>query len=42
MSVKAIKAGAHEFFTKPFEPDELLDSIHGARRSVSAGKTSPS
>jgi DNA-binding NtrC family response regulator len=30
MSVKAIKAGAHEFFTKPFEPDDLLDSIHSA------------
>ncbi|MCS3471845.1 FixJ family two-component response regulator [Pseudomonas sp. JUb42] len=27
MSVRAIKAGAHEFLTKPFEPDYLLDLI---------------
>lgn len=27
MSVRAIKAGAHEFLTKPFEPDHLLDLI---------------
>jgi DNA-binding NtrC family response regulator len=41
MSVKAIKAGAHEFFTKPFEPDDLLDSIHGAiaRKTPALGAT---
>jgi DNA-binding NtrC family response regulator len=41
MSVKAIKAGAHEFFTKPFEPDDLLDSIHGAiaRKTPAPGAT---
>jgi len=27
MSVKAIKAGAHEFLTKPFEPEHLLDLV---------------
>ena len=30
MSVKAIKAGAHEFLTKPFEPDQLLDAVRQA------------
>ncbi|HEX8594562.1 MAG TPA: response regulator [Pseudomonas sp.] len=30
MSVKAIKAGAHEFLTKPFEPDQLLDVVRQA------------
>ncbi|RAU41512.1 DNA-binding response regulator [Pseudomonas sp. RIT412] len=30
MSVKAIKAGAHEFLTKPFEPEQLLDLIREA------------
>ena len=28
MSVRAIKAGAFEFLTKPFEPEELLDAVH--------------
>jgi len=27
MSVRAIKAGAYEFLTKPFDPDELLDAV---------------
>ena len=27
MSVRAIKAGAFEFLTKPFQPDDLLDAI---------------
>lgn len=30
MSVKAIKAGAHEFLTKPFEPEELLVAVRQA------------
>ena len=30
MSVKAIKAGAHEFLTKPFEPDHLLMVVRRA------------
>lgn len=30
MSVKAIKAGAHEFLTKPFEPDQLLMVVRQA------------
>lgn len=30
MSVKAIKAGAHEFLTKPFEPEHLLDLVREA------------
>jgi len=30
MSVKAIKAGAHEFLTKPFEPEQLLDLVREA------------
>ncbi len=44
MSVKAIKAGAHEFFTKPFEPDDLLDSVHSAiarRAAAPAAGTKP-
>lgn len=27
MSVRAMKAGAFEFLTKPFQPDELLDAV---------------
>jgi FixJ family two-component response regulator len=30
MSVKAIKAGAHEFLTKPFEPEQLLAVVRQA------------
>lgn len=30
MSVKAIKAGAVEFLTKPFEPEHLLDLVRAA------------
>jgi FixJ family two-component response regulator len=30
LSVRAIKAGAHEFLTKPFEPDHLLELIREA------------
>ena len=30
MSVKAMKSGAVEFFTKPFDDDELLDAIQQA------------
>ena len=30
MSVRAIKAGAFEFLTKPFDPDELLDAVQEA------------
>jgi FixJ family two-component response regulator len=30
MSVKAMKAGAIEFLTKPFKDDALLEAIHGA------------
>jgi two-component system response regulator AtoC len=43
MSVRAIKAGAHEFFTKPFDDEALLDAIrqliarHHDRR-LAAGK----
>jgi FixJ family two-component response regulator len=30
MSVRAMKAGAVEFLSKPFEVDELLDAVSGA------------
>lgn len=30
MSVRAIKAGAREFLTKPFEPEQLLDLVREA------------
>ncbi|MGV8920162.1 MAG: response regulator [Pseudomonas sp.] len=32
LSVKAMKAGAHEFLTKPFNDEELLESIRQALR----------
>ena len=41
MSVRAIKAGAHEFFTKPFEPDDLLDSIQSALARKTAASALP-
>jgi len=33
MSVRAIKAGAFEFMTKPFDPDDLLDAIQEGMRT---------
>jgi FixJ family two-component response regulator len=33
MSVRAMKAGAFEFLTKPFRDQDLLDAIHGALTS---------
>jgi FixJ family two-component response regulator len=30
MTVRAMKAGAVEFLTKPFRPQELLDAVHDA------------
>jgi FixJ family two-component response regulator len=30
MSVKAMKAGAEDFLTKPFKDQELLDAVHAA------------
>ena len=34
MTVRAMKAGASEFLTKPFSDDELLTAIHKALASV--------
>jgi FixJ family two-component response regulator len=37
MTVRAMKAGAREFFTKPFDDQHLLDAVRGAiAQSVSA------
>ena len=36
MSVRAIKAGAREFLTKPFEPEQLLDLVREALTSDAA------
>jgi FixJ family two-component response regulator len=41
MTVQAMKAGAIEFLTKPFAPEQLIGAIHNAlqcsRESLSAG-----
>ena len=37
MSVRAIKAGAREFFTKPFDPEELISAIEACARLSTAG-----
>jgi DNA-binding NtrC family response regulator len=44
MSVRAIKAGAFEFLTKPFNPDDLLDAIQEGllTREYGGGKASDS
>jgi DNA-binding NtrC family response regulator len=36
MSVRALKAGACDFFTKPFDPDQLLKAIHDGIATVRA------
>jgi FixJ family two-component response regulator len=38
MSVRAMKAGAVEFLTKPFQDQELLDAIHEAIRKDAESK----
>src|ERR1700759_1640689 len=42
MSVRAIKAGAFEFLTKPFDPDDLLDAVQEGllTREYRGGRTS--
>jgi DNA-binding NtrC family response regulator len=43
MSVRAIKAGAHEFLTKPFEAENLLEAIRNAiARPGKFGQPQPS
>ena len=39
LSVRALKAGAREFFTKPYDPDELLEAIRACaiHRSATEG-----
>lgn len=37
MTVRAMKAGAVEFLTKPFEPGELMAAIHGGIERSRAG-----
>jgi len=39
MSVRAIKAGAREFFTKPFDEDELLNAVNACITQRAAIKT---
>jgi FixJ family two-component response regulator len=38
MSVRAMKAGAVEFLTKPFRKQDLLDAVHEALRRDSEGR----
>jgi DNA-binding NtrC family response regulator len=42
MSVRAIKAGAFEFLTKPFDPEDLLDAIQEGLLTREYGGSKPS
>ena len=37
MTVRAMKAGAVEFLTKPFDDQVLLDAIHAAMSAIAQG-----
>jgi transcriptional regulator with GAF, ATPase, and Fis domain len=41
MSVRAIKAGAFEFLTKPFDPEELLDAVQESLLTREYGGSRP-